>query len=110
MNGKEPLSRYGQISNHIEIERQPSNWIDAIVEDKRAPVADQVAAKMDVGAWFATLTQRMRQIAKDLAFGCSTSEVAKRHGVTAGRISQLRRTLEESWLAFQQETAPALAQ
>src|SRR6185436_6775216 len=55
MNGKEPLSRYGQISNDIEIERQPSNWIDAMVEDKRATVVDQVAAKLDVGAWFATL-------------------------------------------------------
>src|SRR6476620_9998399 len=52
MNGKEPLSRYGQISNDIEIERQAGNWIDALVEDKRATVADQVAAKMDVGAWF----------------------------------------------------------
>src|SRR4249919_1758804 len=46
MNGKEPLSRYGQISNDIEVERQTSNWIAAIVEDKRAPVDDQVAAKM----------------------------------------------------------------
>jgi hypothetical protein len=108
MNGKEPLSRYGQISNDIEVELQPGNWIDAIVQDKRAPVADQVAAKMDVGAWFATLTQRMKQIAKDLAFGCSTSEVARKHGVTPGRISQLRRSLEDSWAAFQQEAAPAL--
>src|SRR5438046_7938481 len=31
MNGKEPLSRYGQISNDIEIERQPDNWIEAMV-------------------------------------------------------------------------------
>jgi hypothetical protein len=38
MNGKEPLSRYGQISNDIEVELQPGNWIDAIVQDKRAPV------------------------------------------------------------------------
>ena len=91
MNGKEPLSRYAQLGNGIQIERLQSNWIDTLVEDKRAPVADQVAAKLDVGAWFATLTQRMRQIAKDLAFGCSTSEVARKHGVTAGRISQLRR-------------------
>jgi FixJ family two-component response regulator len=81
-----------------------------MVEDKRAPVADQVAAKMDIGAWFATLTRRMRQIAKDLAFGCTTSEVAEKYGVTAGRISQLRRTLEASWVAFQQETSPALVQ
>jgi FixJ family two-component response regulator len=108
MNGKDPLSRYAQIGNGIQIERQPSNWIDAIFEDKRAAVADQVAAKMDVSAWFATLTRRMRQIAKDLAFGFSTSEVAKKHGVTSGRISQLRRTLEASWLEFQQETTPAL--
>jgi hypothetical protein len=64
---------------------------------------------MDVGAWFATLTKRMKEIAKDLAFGCSTSEVAEKHGVTAGRISQLRRSLEESWAAFQQEAAPVMA-
>src|ERR1700716_2548292 len=69
MNGKDPLSRYAQIGNGIQIDRQTSNWIDAIVEDKRAPVADQVAAKMDVGAWFATLTKRTKEIAKDLAFG-----------------------------------------
>jgi len=102
MNGKEPLSRYGQISNRIKVERLPYKWLDAIVEDKRAPVADQVATKMDVGAWFSTLSLCMRQIAKDLAFGFSTREVARRHGVTDGRISQIRRTLEASWAAFQQ--------
>ena len=109
MNGKEPLSRYGQISNDIEVERQPSNWIDALVEDQRAAVVDQVAAKLDVGDWFATLTKRMKEIAKDLAFGCSTSEVAKKYGVTASRISQMRRMLEQSWAAFQQERVPAVA-
>jgi hypothetical protein len=109
MNGKEPLSRYGQISNDIEVERQPSNWIDALVDDKRAPVADQVAVKMDFGAWFATLTKRMKEIAKDLAFGCSTSEVARKHGVTPARISQLRRSLEQSWAAYQQEAMPVMA-
>jgi hypothetical protein len=107
MNGREPLSRHGQLTNRIKIERLPSKWIDAIVLDKRAAIPDVIAAKMDVGAWFATLTQRMRQIANDLAFGCSTSEVAKKYGVTAGRISQLRRTLKESWATFQQD--PKLA-
>jgi hypothetical protein len=110
MNCKEPLSRYGQLSHDIKIERRSGKWIDAIVDDKRASVADQVAAKLDVSAWFATLTLGVKQIAKDLAFGFSTSEVARKHGVTAGRISQLRRTLETSWLAFQQETTTALAQ
>ena len=108
MNGKNPLSRYAQLGNAIQIAPLRSNWIETLVEDKRAPVADQVAAKLDVGAWFATLTKRLRVIAKDLAFGCSTSEVAKMHGVTAGRISQLRRKLEKSWAAFQDEAGPAM--
>ena len=108
MNSKDVLSRYAQIGNGIQVESRQCDWIETLVEDKRASVADQVAAKMDVSDWFATLTRRMKEIAKDLAFGCSTSEVARKHGVTAGRISQLRRTLEESWAAFQTEPAPAV--
>jgi hypothetical protein len=107
MNGKEPLSRYAQLGNGIQV--QQTKWIDLLVEDKRASVPDQVAAKMDVGAWFATLSRRMKQIARDLAFGFSTSEVAKKYGVTAGRISQMRRVLESSWADFQKESVPAVA-
>ena len=107
MNGKDPLSRYAQIGNGIHIERHPDDWIDTLAEDKRAPVPDQVAAKMDVSAWFASLTKRMKEVAKDLAFGCSTSDVAKKHGVSAGRISQMRRMLEASWAAFQNEASVA---
>jgi hypothetical protein len=109
LNSKEPLSRYAQAGNGVRFERRNGEWIDKLVEDKRASVPDQVAAKLDVGAWFASLTQRMKKIARDLAMGCSTSEVAKKHGVTPGRISQLRRVLEESWAAFQQEGMPAMA-
>jgi hypothetical protein len=108
MNAKEPLSRYSHVSSGVRFERQNSEWIDKLVEDKRASVPDQVAAKLDVRAWFATLTKRMNQIAKDLAFGCSTNEVAQKYGVTAGRISQLRRMLEDSWAAFQQEPSPTI--
>jgi hypothetical protein len=108
MNGKDPLSRYAQLGSGIHVEQLHSNWIDAYVQDTRAPVADQVATKMDAVAWFSTLPRRMRQIAKDLAFGCSTLEVARKYDVTASRISQLRRSLEQSWAAFQKEEAPTL--
>ena len=110
MNGKEPLSRYAQVGNGIQVEQLHGNWLELIVGDKRASVPDVVAPKMDVGAWFATLTQRMKEIAKDLALGCSTAEVARKQGVTPGRISQMRRTLEESWAEFQHETLPVLSQ
>jgi hypothetical protein len=107
LNCQEPLSRYGRIRHDIRCDRE-GHWIETLVLDKRASVVDQVAAKLDVRAWFATLTMRMKEIAKDLAYGGTTSEVARKHGLTNGRISQLRRTLENSWLAFQQE-APATA-
>src|SRR6476469_4948192 len=34
MNGKDPLSRYGQISNDLEVEPLTCEWIAAVVEDK----------------------------------------------------------------------------
>jgi DNA-binding NarL/FixJ family response regulator len=103
MNSKEPLSRYARVGSGNRFARNNGEWIDTLAEDKHASVPDLVAAKLDVRAWFATLTQRMKEIAKDLACGYSTSEVARKYGVTAGRVSQLRRSLEESWGAFQQE-------
>jgi hypothetical protein len=109
----EPLSRYAQLGQGIHVVRLHSSlqtddhWIDRIVEDKRASVADQVAVRLDVRAWLATLSRRLLRIAKDLAYGCSTSEVARKHGVTASRVSQLRRELYEEWQVFQGEIASA---
>ena len=103
MSSKEPLSRYAQLKSRT-IHREP--WIDVLVEDRRASIADQVAIRIDAREWLATLSRRTKQIARDLAVGFSTSEVARKHGVTAGRISQLRRTLQQSWLEFQGELSP----
>ena len=109
LSNREPLSRYAQLGQGFHIERLCTDsrtddpWIDRIVEDKRASVADQVAVRLDGRAWLATLSGRLRQMAQDLASGCSTSEVAKKHGVTAGRVSQLRRELYVGWRVFQGE-------
>jgi hypothetical protein len=70
-------------------------------------VLDLVAAKLDVAAWLKTLCRRTRRIAADLAKRFTTSEVARKYGVTAARISQLRQELKGSWSEFQHE--PALA-
>ena len=113
LSSREPLSRYAQLGQGIHVERlgtysqTDDQWIDRIVEDKRASVADQVAVRLDMQAWLATLSRRLRRMARDLAYGYSTSEVAKQHGVTAGRVSQLRRELYEGWQVFQGELAPA---
>jgi hypothetical protein len=98
MSKREPMSRYAQLGSGLQREM----WIADITDDKYAPVPDVVATRLDCRAWFATLPRRIRRIATDLAVGFTTAEMARRYGLTAGRISQIRRELETSWRAFQQ--------
>lgn len=56
----------------------------------RTPILDQVAFRLDLPAFMATLNERQRAMAADLASGMSTSEAARKHGVTPGAVSQFR--------------------
>jgi hypothetical protein len=47
-----------------------------------------------------SLRRRDRRIAETLALGNRTTDVAKRFKVCAGRVSQIRRELAESWRVF----------
>jgi hypothetical protein len=82
---------------------------EALADNTRSAVPDQVAFRCDFPAWLLTLSDRKRRIAKDMALGHRTKELATRHGVTEGRVSQLRRELHRDWLAFHGEllTDPA---
>ena len=81
------------------------------MEDTRTtPVPDIVAFWVDFADWLRSLRRRDRRIAESLALGNRTSDVAKRFKVSAGRVSQLRRELAESWRAFVgDEPAPEAA-
>ena len=57
---------------------------------RHTPVPDQVSFRVDVPAFFSTLKPRQQALAYDLASGMTTSEVAEKHGVTRGAISQFR--------------------
>ena len=80
-------------------------WLEAIVEDTRTPVPDQVAFRIDFPAWLNSQTKRNRRIAEVLAVGCTTGEVAKRFRLSSGRISQLRQEFHRSWQEFHGDTA-----
>jgi hypothetical protein len=115
MNSKEPLSRYAQLGKGIKVEplyhRNPDDdgWINDVIDTRQASVADQVAIKLDFVAWLGSLCRRTRCIAVDLARGFSTSEVASKYGLTPGRVSQLRRELQNGWYQFQGEAVPSMA-
>ena len=82
-------------------DEEENAWKEAVIQDTRtAPVPDIVAFRCDFSQWLASLSQRDRRIAESLAIGNRTGDVAKRFDVSAGRVSQLRRELAESWRAF----------
>ena len=65
--------------------------------------------RIDFGVWRRKLSARQRRIADVLASGEGARAVAKRFGVIEARISQIRRELRDSWVAFQGESKPMLA-
>ena len=111
----EVLSSYAQRRKGFVVERldrfdrEADEWLEAIVEDHRTPVPDQVAFRIDFPNWLTRLSRRNRRIAEALALGNSTSQVAKRFKLSPGRISQLRGELYQSWRTYHGDpTASAL--
>ena len=116
LNVRDATSEYCQLAKGIRIERldrfdpEEQGWQEIVVEDRHAGPADIAATRIDFTAWLKTLAPRLRRIAKTLAAGETTSGVARRFGVTHGRVSQIRRELMGRWDIFTADrpvTAPA---
>jgi len=109
LNGGDVLSPYAQKKKNLIVERrgrfdsEEYPWLEAVRGGHRTPVPDQVCFRIDFPEWLATLSERTRQIAQTLAVGNSTNEVARRFSISAGRISQIRRELSDSWQWFHGE-------
>ena len=107
LNRKDLLSPYARRIQGITIERldrlddQADAWHQLLVEDQHAGPAETAAARIDVAAWMGTLSRRHRRIAKALALGTSTREVALQFGLCPARISQLRSWFHQHWEDFQ---------
>jgi hypothetical protein len=112
LNIRAVSSRHAQLAKGIVMERldkfdaEEGEWREAlVVEDRKAGPAETAAARIDVAAWFRSLARKKRRIAQTLARGEGTVKVAAMFGLTAGRISQLRQELAESWAEYQGELA-----
>jgi RNA polymerase sigma factor (sigma-70 family) len=115
LNVCDVTSRYCQVIKGVRVERLDhfdtgeEEWKEILVEDRHAGPAETAAARIDIGNWLAGLPRRQRRIAELLATGESTSEAAEKFRVSRGRVSQIRRELEESWEEFQGEGPDAVA-
>jgi len=113
LNKHDLLSPYARKIQGFTIERidrhgEPTGALhQLLVEDRQAGPAEIASARIDVAAWLGSLSKRQRQIAKTLALGASTSEVARQYRLSAGRVSQLRSWFRQHWEQFQGEMLPS---
>jgi hypothetical protein len=73
---------------------------EALADNTRSPVPEQVHFRIDFPAFLASLGDRNRRIAEDMMLGHRTKELADMHRITEGRVSQLRRLFMEEWGRF----------
>ena len=79
------------------------NWPESLIADERARPDELVMARIDFSEWLQTLKPLHRKVAQHLSLGESTHSTARIFNLSPGRISQIRRLLEQSWHSFQTE-------
>jgi len=84
---------------------QSGAWKEILVEDRRSTPAETAIARIDFGDWLSRLCHRDRGVATTLAAGETGRDTAKLHGISAGRVAQIRAKLRRNWQAFQGEQA-----
>ena len=77
-----------------------SPFDEALRDNTRSPVPEQVCFRADFPAWLRTLGRRDRRLAQAMALGHRTGELARRFRVSPARISQLRREFHDGWTKF----------
>jgi hypothetical protein len=87
-------------------DREENAWEEVLVEDRHCGPFDIVRTKLDFAAWLRSLPVKLRRIARTLANGERTHDVAHRFGLSDGRISQVRSELHASWRRFVGEMNP----
>lgn len=73
---------------------------EALAENTVSPVPEQVAFRLDFPAWRLTRYERDRRLIDELMVGERTLDVARKHGLSPARISQLRREFHDDWSTF----------
>jgi hypothetical protein len=73
---------------------------EALHDNTRTPVPDQVQFRLDFPAWARRLPEAKRRLVGMLALGHRAKDVASTFALSQGRVSQLRRELCSDYAAF----------
>src|SRR5262245_10722532 len=124
--GKDVLNPLAQQRHDIVIERLPSStcrshedryanphgqqaqdsFEERLHHNTQTPVPEQVVFRVDFPLWVGSRSERDRRIIDDLLLGERTLDVANKHGLSPGRVSQLRREFLVSWQLFSGDREP----
>jgi len=113
-NSQDALSRVAQQRHNFRTEQletrgsyEAPQWQEALTDNMQSPVPDAVAFRIDFPAWLKTWKNRDRRLIEALAIGERTCDVAKRFGVTPGRIAQKRCQYRKGWECYCGESVTA---
>jgi hypothetical protein len=104
---KDILSPYAQQRHQFSVERLPARsaphgniWDEALRDNMQAPIPEQVCFRLDFPRWRRRRCRRHRSVIDALVVGERARDVARRFGLTEGRISQIRHELYADWQQF----------
>jgi hypothetical protein len=80
---------------------------EALRDNTRTPVPEQVSFRVDFPAWLRRCGRRDRRLVRALLCGGRIREVSRWFGISPARVSQLRRELHADWARFTADPAEA---
>jgi hypothetical protein len=92
------------ITNDTPPERDDGgSIIENLRDNTTTPTADAAAFRIDFPNWLERIGKRKAGIAEDMAKGDGTADIAMKHKLSSGRISQLRLELKQDYDDFHAE-------
>jgi len=115
-SGKDVLSRIAQRRYGFRAERlqdrggyDEPEWQEALTDNMQTPVPEAAAFRIDFPEWLRSWSGRDRRLIEDMAVGETTTKLARKYGVSLGRVAQKRAEFREDWERFCGQPALAAA-
>jgi hypothetical protein len=84
-------------------------WQEALQDNLQTPVPDAAAFRIDFPEWLQRWSDGDRQLIEDMTVGEKSCRLARKYGVSEGRIAQKRRQYRRDWERFAGEAVGTAA-
>jgi hypothetical protein len=102
--------RHGFVTQRLpafDTGRDDNPVLEALQDNTVTPPPDQAAFRQDFPAWRAAYADRDRRLIDDLMAGERTGDLARKYGLSPGRISQKRCQFRLDWQRLCEAPEPA---